>query len=230
MQATITALLTTCVFVGVTASATAQVIYRFTTDLPDGGQIPDGNAAGWSDTRTLSGLPAIGLRDVNVVLSLAGGYNGDLYGYLSHGSGFAVLLNRVGRTTAASFGYNDAGLNVTFDDEAPEVTDIHRYQTVAGYSLTGEAAWRPDARDVSPLSVLDTDVRGAFLSSFVGENPNGEWTLFLADLSGGVVSEVTGWGLVLVVPEPEQTALLLGALAYAAGRRLRRLHRQDRDL
>ena len=32
-----------------------------------------------------------------MTLNLSGGWNGDLYAYLVHNSGFAVLLNRVGR-------------------------------------------------------------------------------------------------------------------------------------
>jgi hypothetical protein len=39
------------------------------------------------------------ITDVNVGLQLSGGWNGDLYAYLVHSSGFAVLLNRVGRGT-----------------------------------------------------------------------------------------------------------------------------------
>jgi hypothetical protein len=216
------AALTACAMAGVCVAASAQLEYTFDTDLPGGGQVPDGNPSGWSDTRTLSGLPAVGLLDVDVVLSVIGGYNGDLYAYLAHADGFTVLLNRVGRTADAPFGYGDEGLSVTFDDEAAEPTDIHLYQSVGGYSLSGGAAWRPDARDVDPAGALDTQARGPLLSSFQGLDPNGEWTLFLADLSGGGVSEVTRWGLVLTVPEPHATGLLLAALAYATGRWLRR--------
>ena len=162
-----------------------------------------------------------------MVLSLAGGYNGDLYGYLMHGSGFTVLLNRVGRTGSAPLGYGDAGLNVTFDDEAVGPADIHAYQSVSSYSVSGGTAWRPDARDVNPATVLATDVRSAFLSSFVGGDPNGEWTLFVADLSGGEVSEVTSWGLVIAVPEPGQVLVLIAAAAYTCGVRLRSARRQQ---
>ncbi|MCZ7638525.1 MAG: hypothetical protein M5U12_22225 [Verrucomicrobia bacterium] len=76
--------------------------------------MPDGNPSGWSDTRTLSGLPATGLLDVNVVLSVVGGYNGDLYAYLAHGGGFTVLLNRVGRTADAPFGYGGCRVECHF--------------------------------------------------------------------------------------------------------------------
>src|SRR5512147_1908086 len=79
--------------------------------------LPDANPVGWSDTRTLSlgTLPpgtTTEIVDVNVHLNISGGYNGDLYGYLVHSSGFAVLLNRSGRTGTDSFGYANTGFNV----------------------------------------------------------------------------------------------------------------------
>lgn len=217
--------LAACVLAGLCGTAEAQLTYEFNTGLPHGGQIPDGNPAGWSDTRALTGLPAGGLLDVNVTLTVAGAYNGDLYGYLVHENRFAVLLNRVGRTLGTPFGYGDAGLSVTFDDEAA-ATDIHSYQSVGGYSISGGAPWRPDARDIDPATVLDTDLRGPFLNSFVGVDPNGDWTLFLADLSGGETSQVTAWGLVIVVPEPGQAVVLLAAAIYVCG--VRRRQEPDR--
>src|SRR5205823_2621880 len=72
--------------------------YDFTSGFNNGGVIPDGNPAGFSDTRNidLGALPSgttSEITDVNVRLNISGGYNGDLYGYLVHSSGFAVLLN-----------------------------------------------------------------------------------------------------------------------------------------
>ncbi len=63
--------------------------------------------------------------------------------------------------------------------------------------------------------MLDTDTRTRFLSGFNGMNPNGTWTLFVADMSGGGVSTVTAWGRdITAVPEPGEalgTGLLLGS-------------------
>jgi subtilisin-like proprotein convertase family protein len=191
--------------------------YIFSGDLPNSGQIPDGNPAGWSDTRTLSSIPDLSITDVNVTLSVSGGYNGDMYAYLSHGSGFTVLLNRVGRTSGDGFGYGDAGYVITLNDQASETTDIHLYQTVLNWSVTGGAAWRPDGRNVNPASVLDTDTRSALLSQFNGVNPNGSWTLFVADMSGTAQSTVNSWGLeVTAVPEPVNAALGLFGVGAAA--------------
>jgi subtilisin-like proprotein convertase family protein len=180
----------------------------------NGGVIPDGNATGWSDTRTvtMTGVPDNIILDVNVRLNISGGYNGDLYAYLVHSSGFSILLNRSGKTGSDAFGYGDAGYNITLDDDAAN-GNIHLYQTALnpnGAALTG--IWAPDARNVNPATVLDTDTpsSGAMLGTFNGLNGNGTWTLFLADMAGGDVSTIQSWGLdISVVPEPTTWAMII---------------------
>jgi subtilisin-like proprotein convertase family protein len=59
------------------------------------------------------------------------------------------------------------------------------------------------------------------LSSFNGLNPNGTWTLFLADASGGAPNTLVSWGLDITgtaaVPEPPSIIEGgLGALVLAA--------------
>jgi subtilisin-like proprotein convertase family protein len=179
--------------------------------------IPDGDINGLADTRTLSGMTGSQITDVNVTLNISGGYNGDLYGYLVHSSGFAILLNRVGRTAGDGFGYAGTGLAITLDDAAG--TDVHLYETVShplngGGQLTG--TWNPDGRNVDPDAVVDTDSRTALLSSFNGGDPNGSWTLFMADMAGGEQSTLVGWQLeISTVPEPIEWAL--GIFAAVAG-------------
>src|SRR6185295_644809 len=112
-------------FVMALASAANATLYTYdyTSGFSGGGVIPDGNVTGWSDTRNISGIPNLGpndadvITDVNVRVNISGGYNGDLYGYLVHSSGFAVLLNRVGRTSSDAFGYANTGFNVTLDGQ-----------------------------------------------------------------------------------------------------------------
>jgi len=66
---------------------------------------------------------------------------------------------------------------------------------------------------------LDTDPRTALLSSFNGLDPNGSWTLFLADVGNGEMSTVANWGLsieatstrTVSVPDAGSSLLLLGA-------------------
>src|SRR2546423_3455738 len=183
---------------------------------------------GMSDTRTLSGLTFNSISDVDVRLTISGSWNGDLYGYLVHSSGFTVLLNRVGRGSGNSFGYGDGGFSVTFDDQASQTVDFHFYQAASGYnssSLQGGTHWRPDGRNIDPNSpgaALDSTSPTALLSSFNGLNPNGTWTLFLADVSGGAPNTLVNWGLDITgtaaVPEPSSIiegglpALVLGAM------------------
>src|SRR5205085_2254190 len=67
--------------------------------------IPDGNAAGLSDVRTVPSTIA-NLSSVRVRLRVAGEFNGDLYAYVRHIRGsttnFCVLLNRVGRSASSA--------------------------------------------------------------------------------------------------------------------------------
>src|SRR5215471_16470797 len=90
----------------------------FNSGFANGGVIPDGSLVGVQDTRTLSGITFSSITDVDVRLTISGSWNGDLYGYLVHSSGFTILLNRVGRSSSSSFGYGDGGFSVTFDDQA----------------------------------------------------------------------------------------------------------------
>ena len=187
--------------------------FNFTNAFPNGGVIPDGNLTGWSDARNISGVAGPNV-DVNVWLNLSGGHNGDLYGYLVHDSGFAVLLNRIGRTGSDLFGNTGAGMNVTLDDDSG--TDIH----LASYGVLS-GTYNPDARTDNPALVTDSTAnRDAFLSDFDGLGANGSWTLFLADLSVGEQSSVISWGVeITAVPEPSTWALLvLGLLGLGACR------------
>jgi subtilisin-like proprotein convertase family protein len=209
--------------------------YNFNSGFANGGAVPDANVNGWSDTRNISDISVSEpyIADVNVTLNISGGYNGDLYVYLTHSGGFSVLLNRVGRTSGNSFGYGNSGFNVTLDDQAATTTDIHSYQTVS-YSLNGSGQligdWRPDGRDSDPATVLDTDSRTSPLTVFNNLDPNGNWTLFVADLSSGASSTVVDWGLYIqAVPEPAHYALYcaLGLLAISAIRTWRERRRRD---
>jgi hypothetical protein len=58
-------------------------------------------------------------------------------------------------------------------------------------------SWAPDGRNVDPALVLDTDSRTDLLSSFNELDPNGSWSLFIADLEPGDTSTLVSWGLEL---------------------------------
>ena len=202
---------------GLVGSASAAVtLETWTTGFTAGGVVPDGNPVGWFDTRTLSGITTTSITDVNVQLSITGDWNGDLYVYVQHLSGISILLNRTGKTSGDPFGASSEGFNVLFDDTGAN-GDSHINFT--GAAITSGGGWAPDGRHVSPSTVLDSDSRTHLLSGFNGMDPNGSWTLFVADMSGdGTAPVVTQWGLevtsISAIPEPGQTlglGLILGS-------------------
>jgi len=198
-----------------------------TTQFDFGGidaTIPDNDASGYQDSRNLSGLAGI-ISDVTVTLNISGGFNGDLYAWLSHGSGLAILLNRVGISSSNSVGYANTGFGTnaqqarfTLDDHAAQ--DVHFYQAGA-YALNSNGqltgTWQPDGRMIDPSSApaqFDGAPRPNMLSGLDGMVANGGWTLFIADLSPGGVSTLNGWGLnITTVPEPATATLLSLGLA-----------------
>jgi hypothetical protein len=192
--------------------------------------IPDGDLTGYQNSQMLTGLPVF-LTDVNVTLNVSGGFNGDLYAYLVHNGTSAILLNRVGRSGASGVGYPDAGFgpdalgtSFTLDDQA--VHDVHLYRTFP-YSLNGSGQltgqWQPDGRALDPLSpgsAFDGASRAAMLSSFNLTDPNGLWTLFIADTSPGGESVLLSWGMqITAVPEPAFPGLLLAVAGATCFRR-----------
>jgi len=202
-----------------TARTSAVVPVNISTNWTGTQVIPDNNGNGVAFSFNLSGLGAVFITDVKVDLNIAGGWNGDLFAYLSHGSGYSVLLNRPGSTAGNPGGSGVSGLNVEFSDSY--LTDIH---TALNNPLTGNFA--PDGRTASPFSALDTDPRTAMLGSFKGIDPNGSWTLFFADVSPLSTSTIQSWtvNVGFAVPEPGCAALVGLALALGFVRRAMRRH------
>jgi subtilisin-like proprotein convertase family protein len=192
--------------------------------------IADDNPTGLGSIINVSGVAGL-ITGVTVNLNISGGYNGDLYCYLSYGDALVVLLNRVGKTSSDPFGYSDAGFNITLDDAG--AADIHSYGGNNGDLLTG--VWQPDGRAVDPQNVMDTDARTTSLSLFDNKTPNGQWELFVADMAGGegTTSTLVSWSLSIVTaPEPGSLALLvcggLASLIFCLRRNYhRRAARQD---
>ena len=189
-----------------------------------GSPVPEGNPAGIVSSANVSGL-AGNVLNVQVSLNITGGFNGDLYAYLAGpGGGFAVLLNRVGITSGNPFGYADSGFNITLGDG---YSNIHNYQnadyTITGGQLVGNYA--PDGRNINPQStgsVFDLASTASSLNVFNASNPNGTWTLFVADLaSGGGSPQLVSWGLTIAIPEPQSWAIILtgGGLLLAMRQR-----------
>ncbi len=174
--------------------------------------IPDANPSGVTSALLISGAGA-SLTDVNVTLNVSGGYNGDLYAYLSYNGTLVTLLNRVGTGSGdpiqSAFGYSTAGFNNVTLDDAATGGSIHTVQNPGS------------------LPTFSYTADGGSLASFNGANPNGIWTLFFADLAGGNTSTLNGWSLdITAVPEPVNVALgvfgvVLGVWRVVRGRNQR---------
>ena len=218
-----------CIIAAALLTHVSAVIITDESTANPGLPIPDGSTIGVASTQNfVSDITLI--TEVRVSLDIVGtpdpgdAINGDIYAYITHGSGFAVLLNRVGRTASNDDGYADSGFSVTFDD-SPAGNDIHNYRLFAPITsgpLTG--VWGSDARNVNPAGVLDTTPRTASLTSFNESNPNGAWTVFVADVSPGGTAKLVSWRIQLTgdtVPEPGSTVLLLGGLVTLGLRRRR---------
>ncbi len=194
-------------------TAQAGIFFDSTDTSPDGMVIPDDNPNGVESTTSVGGLAPV-IRDVVVYLNVSGGYNGDLYATLNLGgsSGTTViLLNRIGSSPGNPFGSSTAG----FGDPTGETYEFSLSDAAAtsihNYDGTG-TSYQPD---------------GGTLSSFNGLNPNGDWTIFFADMASGggdSPSTLVSWGLdIAAVPEPVNTALCVFAglgLIIVVGRAL----------
>jgi subtilisin-like proprotein convertase family protein len=185
--------------------------------------IPDGNPSGLANTQNLnfSSIPNFSyVSDLSVTLNITGGFNGDYYAYLVNNTGgFAVLLNRTGKTASNPVGYSDSGFSITLSSSS--ANNIHNYQNIlnpGGGALTG--TWAPDGRNVDPAVVTDTSPITSTLASFQNTSPSGQWTLFLADLDYGEQGTLQNWTLtVTAVPEPSSIALAGLGLGICVGLR-----------
>jgi hypothetical protein len=177
----------------------------YQSGLLSGGIIPDGDVNGLLSYYTFSGISDYNITAMTVTLNVSGGYNGNLYAYLTHGSEIAVLLNRVGVGSGDPFGASGSGLNIVLSSTA--VNNIHFNLG----SLTS-GTFAPDGRNIDPLSAasaFDSPPTGNALTTFDGTSPNGTWALYFADVvSGGGQASLVSWSLdITAVPEPENVAL-----------------------
>jgi subtilisin-like proprotein convertase family protein len=185
-------------------TAQAGIIYNYGGSPFD---IPDGNLSGVYSQITVSGANA-SLFDITVAIQISGGYNGDLYAYLSCDGVLVPLLNRIGVSGSSAFGASGAGMDVTLSDASGFNGNIH----AAGNGVLS-GTWQPDGQGISPLSsAVSFSATGGSVTldgTFQNMNPNGTWTLFFADVSaGGGQATLNSWSLnITAVPEPVNVAL-----------------------
>jgi subtilisin-like proprotein convertase family protein len=198
--------------IGMMAALLATVMNAGASLYPIG-SIPDGSPVGVSFTGTYDGAASgatVGSLTVN--LSISGGYNGNLYGYLVAPNGtLALLLNQPGVTGGNPFGYAGSGLNVTLTDAT----------TLGGNPVTGIQ----NTTETPGQLFSGTYNAAGTLGTFNNSSANGEWTLFFADMTpGGGQAQLTGWSLgITAVPEPVNVAMVIfgvcfvgmGAVRYA---------------
>lgn len=217
--------------IGVTllaAGARAQLLYTNSYLQTVNTVVLDDNPAGLSSTLHLSAVPGI-IESISVGLLVTNGFAGDYYAYLADPAGdMAVLLNRTGVGSGNAFGYSDAGFNVSLDSGA--ANNIHYYQ-LGSYTLDASGlltgTWQADGRNIDPestSSAFDSASTANGLNLMPGTDANGDWTLFIADLSGGYQGTLVNWSMTVVTtPEPTTFQLLgLAGLVVAAGRCFKR--------
>ncbi len=192
--------------------ASGAFAQTFSTNITVNSAIPDNNPNGLASAFNVSGL-AGPITSLSMSLNITGGYNGDLFAYLTGPGGYAVLLNRAGVSGSNPNGYSNTGLAMTFIVGG---ADIHTYGA-GGFSVNGlgqlTGNWGADGRNVSPLSTgatFDLTGRTALLESFIGGNPNGTWGLFIGDYANGDISTLLSYSVnISTVPEPGAVALLV---------------------
>jgi cysteine-rich repeat protein len=136
--------------------------------------LPNGVATGVDVPVTVTGL-AGPVLDVDVVVDVRHGRATEIDLFLTSPSGRRIEL-----ATDLGDENDDLYAGTTFDDDAPDpVSD-----TPLPASGTPHAAVVPE---------------GA-LGAFLGETANGDWTLTVADDSGGEAGRLEGWSLRLLVP------------------------------
>ena len=151
--------------------------------------IVDGNPASiTANTMDLTSAGLESLSSVTLTLNISGGMNNGLYGYLVAPNGGSVILMNQPGVGVDGFGATGAGMNVvTFLDGG-------------SFSI----------QNVTGGGVLNgTYSADQSFSGLSGINPNGLWTLYLADtIAGGGDATLNGWSLdITAVPEPKNLTL-----------------------
>ena len=154
--------------------------------------IPDNDYSGAAYSFSFNDSAASSITDISVTLNLSGGYNGDIYAYLAHGSTLVQLLN-------PAPGLSGAGMSITLNETGSALP------TSGGGVITGSYVAYGD------LSTFNTtDPNGAWTLFFADLSPGDTSTL-----TGFNVS-------LTAVPEPVNVALGIFGAGLIGGLMVRR--------
>jgi subtilisin-like proprotein convertase family protein len=201
------------------AGASASIV-TFDSTTQNGGNpinmsVPDGNPVGIISTINVNiSSWADSLNSLTMTLNISGGNNGDLRAYLSYGGQIVTLLDRPGVTHINLVGYTDTGFGVTLRDGS-----YGNLNTCGGSSNTTTS-------DGQVTGTYNPASGSTAFASYNGLNPNGNWTLFIADMSGGDISfsQLDSWSLTFnAVPEPVNVALAVFGAFLAVPFMIRRI-------
>ena len=111
------------------------------------------------------------------------------------------------------------GANLTFDDAASDSLPDSTQIADTAFTLPGFSVYKPtdftdpgpNSSDTFPTLAL-SEFPGARLAAFNGDNPNGQWQLFIVDDTGGNTGSLTGWSLDI---ETTPRIISLSASAYS---------------
>jgi len=134
-----------------------------------------------SSTLVVAGAPTY-LMDLNMITAITHTFNADLDVTITSPAGTVVTL------TSDNGGLNDNVFNgTTWDDDANPAGQVP-YTTNNG--LAGDHAY---VNLVAATPLVPEEAFGAF----IGENPNGTWTLRVSDDLGGDGGSLNSWSLVI---------------------------------
>jgi len=134
--------------------------------------IPDNNPTGITSTITVAGKAGV-VRDVDLTTLIQHTLNREVSASITHNGKTVLLVNGLPNKRAGSNGYN----GTLWDDSAPKtISESEADLTVQNNPLT-------------------TVVPEGALGAFVGDDPNGAWTLKVSDNNAGDTGALTGWSL-----------------------------------
>ena len=137
--------------------------------------IPDNDATGVSTSITVSGKTGV-LRDVDVKTFIEHNFNRDVSIRLTHGAKTVQLI----KASTANRNGSDAFNGILWDDSATK---------------TVSEATKPAPNDLDGTGAVATLVPEGALGAFVGDDPNGVWTLTVTDTDPTIAGSLNGWSL-----------------------------------